>query len=76
MVHFLLPLLLCVMRGPFAAPAAATAMPANSGEGFEIDSNNDGSLINLAHGTIRGRVTPQWREFKGIPYAAPPLGEE
>lgn len=47
-----------------AFPAAASAST----------SFTDPSIVQTTNGTIRGIVTPNERQFLGIPFAAPPVG--
>jgi len=32
----------------------------------------DNSIVSTQYGTVRGDVQPQYRAFRGVPFAAPP----
>ena len=40
-----------------------------------VDGSSSPTVVTLADGKVRGLSTPSYREFRGIPFAAPPLGE-
>jgi para-nitrobenzyl esterase len=52
------------------AAHAETLTPAASGT-----AAGDAPIVQTADGPVRGLVTPTSVEFRGIPYAAPPVGE-
>jgi para-nitrobenzyl esterase len=49
--------------------AAAVLSPVSA------SARDDGELVTVANGTVRGKVESDGRDFLGIPYAAPPTGE-
>ena len=47
-------------------------------EQLEATDLNDGLVVRTSHGVVKGALSaayPTIREFKGIPFAAPPVGE-
>lgn len=48
---------------------------AERAESLASGKNDDPSLVRVATGMLRGRVKPAFRQFLGIPFAAPPTGE-
>ncbi|MEU0481291.1 carboxylesterase family protein [Streptosporangium sp. NPDC006013] len=51
------------------------ASPAQAGGGSGLTSGADPAVVTTSKGKLRGEVKPGYRVFRGIPYAAPPVGE-
>ncbi len=61
------------MRNPIRLLVALlTLVPASS---FAAAKIQQGTLIHLADGDVQGATNEQTRQFLGIPYAAPPVGD-
>ncbi|WP_132124833.1 carboxylesterase/lipase family protein [Actinocrispum wychmicini] len=60
-------------RGLVAIAAAAAATLAGAA-GSAVASSNDSAVVWTDSGPLRGTVSPEYRTFQGIPYAAPPVG--
>lgn len=54
-------------------PSDDSGMP--SGSDSSVSVGQSGTLIEIGDGTIEGKVVGNTREFLGIPYAKPPVGD-
>jgi len=58
-----------------AAGAATATATATAGAAPAAQARADSLLVTTDRGVVRGAAGPGVREFKGIPFAVPPLGE-
>jgi para-nitrobenzyl esterase len=63
-----------VRIGPMAVVACSLAVLASLTPARAAAAAADPAVVRISDGLIRGAVTGSYREFEGIPYAAPPVG--
>ncbi|MFL4909747.1 carboxylesterase family protein [Streptomyces sp. MMS24-I2-30] len=56
------------------AGCTADSSDSDSGDG-STEGSGDASVVSVTGGSARGTVNDDYRVFKGIPYAAPPVGD-
>ncbi|GAB2846019.1 carboxylesterase family protein [Actinoallomurus bryophytorum] len=61
-----------IATGIAGAVAAGMAAPATASR---VHGREDAAVVKTTDGAVRGIVTTDYREFAGIPYAEPPVGE-
>ncbi|WP_329124104.1 carboxylesterase/lipase family protein [Streptomyces sp. NBC_01465] len=63
------------IRGAAAAVAALAALLAAALPAQATAAHHDSTLVRTQDGWVRGQSTAEGRQFLGIPYAQPPVGE-